>query len=376
MNGTLFAMVARYDSGKLRKPVVTSQGYLRADAYPTKAGIFTYTRADGSKVRELRPESEVFSAASLSSLSLAPVTDEHPPVALTSSNTRALSVGTVGELVKQDGEHVLATVQVTDPQVIAKIQAGKVQLSCGYKCDVENTPGVWQGKAYDAVQHNIAYNHLALVSIGRAGPDCGLHMDAADATQDEEVIETASIETRVEFMTMVKVRLDGVDYDASESAAQAFAKALDAAKAQAAKDAARADSAEADKQKAQEALQVASDPKRIADAVAGRLALERVAGKAQVKADGLSDDEIKKQVIVKVRPTVKLDGKDAAYISAAFDLACEQVEADAAKNPALAAVRAAAHGATTSHADGTEVSADAARKKYLERQENAWKEAK
>lgn len=367
-------MVARYDSGKLRRPTTTSQGYLRADAYPTKAGIFTYTRADGSKVRELRPESEVFSAESLSSLALAPVTDEHPPVALTSSNTRALAVGTVGELVKQDGEFVFASVQVTEPKVIDKVNSGKVQLSTGYNCDMDNTPGVWNGKPYDAVQRNIRYNHLAIVERGRMGPSCGLHMDAEDAFQNEDS-DFASNVARSGNVTMQKLKIDGVDYDASEAAAQAFAKFASTSNAELAKAQARADSAEADSKKAQEALQVANDPKRLADAVAARLTLERVASKASVKADGLSDDEIKRQVVAKISPALKLDGKHAAYIDAAFDMAANKVAEDESKNPALAAIRAAAQGVPLApRADaGQSETAEAARVKFLKLQEDAWK---
>ena len=54
---------------------------------------------------------------------------------------------------------------------IGEIEAGKKELSMGYFCDYELTPGTFDGQHYDAVQRNIRGNHIALVEEGRMGAD-------------------------------------------------------------------------------------------------------------------------------------------------------------------------------------------------------------
>jgi hypothetical protein len=45
------------------------------------------------------------------------------------------------------------------------------ELSCAYHYEVDMTPGTFEGEKYDGVMRNIRGNHVALVPIGRAGPD-------------------------------------------------------------------------------------------------------------------------------------------------------------------------------------------------------------
>ncbi|KKL41024.1 hypothetical protein LCGC14_2367830, partial [marine sediment metagenome] len=42
-----------------------------------------------------------------------------------------------------------------DADAIRNIEAGKVQLSCGYSCDFDPTPGEIDGEKYDGIQRNI-----------------------------------------------------------------------------------------------------------------------------------------------------------------------------------------------------------------------------
>lgn len=45
------------------------------------------------------------------------------------------------------------------------------ELSCAYYYDADMTPGTFKGVAYDGIMRNIKGNHVALVEVGRAGPD-------------------------------------------------------------------------------------------------------------------------------------------------------------------------------------------------------------
>ncbi len=372
-------MALRFDTGTVSKPTKTPQGFLRADATPTRCGVFTYRLGDGTVRRELRHPDEVFKADSLATLDNAPLTDEHPSGAVTADNAKGLTVGHTCERARQDGEHVRTSVLVTDAATIGKVEGKgskpKRELSCGYNCDLDFEPGEYNGEQYDAVQKNIVYNHVALVTKGRAGPSATIRLDAADGVivedSDEDPQPTAAPRRAKE--KTVKITIDGVEYDTNtEAFAQAYAKQDASMREQISKLQARADSAEADYKKAQEAAQVASDPKRIDEAVNERLALVKSAEKAGVKCDGLSADEIKKAVVAKLQPTLKLDGKDAAYIATAFDIA---ISAPAAQDkPAAPAPRVVVVNQDQNQ-DG-EPDAEAARQKAIEASKNRWKGGK
>ena len=53
-------MAKRFDVMRMDKMSVTPQGYIRADAYATRAGVFSYQYADGTVIRELRHPDDVF----------------------------------------------------------------------------------------------------------------------------------------------------------------------------------------------------------------------------------------------------------------------------------------------------------------------------
>ena len=109
------------------------------------------------------------------------------------------------------------------------VDAGRQELSCGYTCDLDETPGQWADSLgtvheYDAIQRNIAYNHLALVDKGRAGNQARLRVDAAMTTFDETP-ETQPKQSGQAGAKM-KIRIDGQEYDITEEAA--IKRALDA----------------------------------------------------------------------------------------------------------------------------------------------------
>src|SRR5699024_9542393 len=246
-------MATRYDSGTLGKAERTPQGGLRVPARLTRIGILEYRRSDGSIRRELRPPDEVFKPDSLATLKGAPVTNLHPGL-VTSKNYRALSVGHVSEDVREDGQYVAATAYVQDGQMVELVESGKRrEVSLGYMCRMDETPGEWRGERYDAVQRDIQYNHAGLGprGWGRAGSEGSLRLDGsgdeipptgddADEPRDEAPEETMADKT-IE-------RLDGVEYEVgTEAHRSAVARRESDAKASAEKLAkleARADAAE------------------------------------------------------------------------------------------------------------------------------------
>src|SRR3990172_62428 len=174
--------VHRYDQSRLDGSHVTPQGFLKADAVPTRAGVFVYRLGDGSVRREFGSPEEVFNQDSLKTLTEAPVTNDHPPFPVDSANAKEFTVGFTGSEIARKDNLAMTRVTIFDQGTINEIMRGeKQELSGGYLCDVEHTPGEFNGEAYDAVQKNIRYNHLAVVRAGRAGPEARIKLDSQDA---------------------------------------------------------------------------------------------------------------------------------------------------------------------------------------------------
>lgn len=168
---------AEISDGTLRK---TSDGYVVAEVPVARTGIQDYAgyevgRPDMARVRMYRPPDAVFADAFLASMAHKPVTDDHPSEGVSAENWKRYSAGYTGESIRKDEAAGLIYVPMlfADQAVIDKLDAGKREVSCGYTCDVDWTPGVTpDGQAYDAIQRPSALNHIALVSRGRAGSSC------------------------------------------------------------------------------------------------------------------------------------------------------------------------------------------------------------
>lgn len=165
----------------------TSEGYLDVDAFIARDGLLTYS--DGSKSwNELRPRASLERAAA--SWANKPVTLDHPPVMVDSTNAVQYSRGHVmgtPYVVEVDGVGYLAArLRVMDAELIAKILDGQHELSVGFMAQVEPSVGVHDGVRYDAVQELDEYsgNHVASVERGRAGPAVRVLLDSAHASAE------------------------------------------------------------------------------------------------------------------------------------------------------------------------------------------------
>jgi hypothetical protein len=162
----------RVDTGALRPPKRLADGRLRFDASLTRSGVFRYLRPDGSVRREWRDPAEVFKPESVATLEGLVVTNEHPPELINPSNAATYARGLLGEYARRDGQHLCSAIYVTDDSLRAEMTRAhrpKRQTSCGYVCELDETPGVTpDGEEYDARQYDIVYNHVAITERGRA----------------------------------------------------------------------------------------------------------------------------------------------------------------------------------------------------------------
>lgn len=389
--------VLRTDQGNIRSSEMTKEGFLKFFATVTRTGVFTYQNPDGSLRRELRHPDEVFSRHSLDSMRMIPITNNHPPERLVSSeNSKRLSVGNVGEAIEPDGKNVDASGVIQDKDALEAVRAGRNQLSLGYELELVEDPGEYDGERYDFRQTNIRYNHLALVDQARAGKEAQIVLDSADAVQVHKDTKNPSKETK---MKGVKVRLDnGCEYEdvpqevaaaltASQAQVKTLSSDLTAANSRADKAEAERDTTKAELKKAQEA----NNDEAIREAVKARtdlvaLAQPHLDEDTVKKLPNMSAAEIKTAIVVKTDKDFNADGKSDEYVQARFDAAIGILGKPANKSNGISSQRQQVHGDMndggnngnrgTSREDGKEPDASASRKAYEERLRNDWQDNK
>lgn len=174
-------------------------GYIEIKDNPiSKEGIYPYSAAqlglEGDKIyRVYRPAEELADPECLASFRLLPLTNDHPETVLGAGGVPVDShgiQGIIGEQVRFDPPYLRANLRILGESVKGAISQGKIELSPGYRCTYEFTPGEWNGAPYDAVQRNIRGNHLALVDQGRTGPDVAI-LDHLKITLDAKEVAMA-----------------------------------------------------------------------------------------------------------------------------------------------------------------------------------------
>jgi hypothetical protein len=333
----------RRDHTRADKAVKTSSGGLRVPAIVTAPGVYDYTRADGTVVREYRPPEEVARADSLASLRDAPVTDDHPRHAVTPENWRQLSIGHVSGDPTPTAEGIATSIVVHDGQAIKRVGEDLVEVSCGYQVELDTTPGVTpDGKRYDAVQRNIVYNHVALgpTGWGRQGATVALRLDSNGDQNEppESLIYSGPMKLtfKIDGKT-VEVEAGSAEHLRIQEKLDAGAAALAAATKRADTEAARADAAET-------ALAVAKTSLakfEALEAAKAREALEANARKvlgAEAKFDGKSDRDVRVAAILHADKAFVADGKSDDYVSARFDSELAHATAKPTANPTLTLV--------------------------------------
>lgn len=171
----------REDGGLVKKyDIDPITGWMTVEATIARIGVQEYRNRDGSIRREYRPADEVSDPESLKSFRMLPHCLEHPPVLLQKDNSKYYQVGFTSDEVFYDKGYVKTRIKITDSDAIADALDGvRVEISCGYTCKLDWTPGIYNGQPYDCIQRKIRGNHTAQVLKGRAGADVKLHLDSA-----------------------------------------------------------------------------------------------------------------------------------------------------------------------------------------------------
>lgn len=192
-----------------------------ADNPISREGIFPYSGAQvghtdrGRIFQVYRPGEELSAPDALASFRLMPIIDDH--TMLGEGHTPAEDVGVagvIGENVKFDRGVMTANLKIFSKALAQKIKNGKTELSCGYRCVYDFTPGVWNGQPYDVIQRQIRANHLALVDEGRMGPEVSIldqmtfTVDAKETTPVDEELKKA-MEAMAAKIAELEAKIDG-----------------------------------------------------------------------------------------------------------------------------------------------------------------------
>jgi hypothetical protein len=360
-------MAYRYDLARFSpKTHKTPQGFLRAPAFFTRVGVFTYKRT---------------------TLRGAPVVEDHPKTGMVSpSNARSLAIGWSSDQVKRADNLVSGEITVIDAQAITKVQNKELsEISLGYNCSIEKTSGHHpQYGRYDQIQRNIRYNHVALgpQDWGRAGSEVSIRLDSEAIAKEEDpgvswerdFTPTKREDSKKGHQTMEKITIGGVTFEVDPQVAQAIRNNQE-----------RTDSVTGDLRSSLEALQgrkdaleeenkrlkvelaEARDPERFDSAVAGRITLEgqarSILGEDAKLPAGAR--EIQEAVLRHDNKTLDLSGKSDEYVAARFD----QLMESEPSRPKPGAPRKGADDAVT---DPERRDSEKARQAMIERSANEW----
>ena len=312
-------------------------GFLRAKVKITKPGVYPYTLADGTIRKEAKLPNEIYSKEFLKSLDGLIVTDGHPYEfggIVNSQNYKSLIKGLIFN-PRIENDFVVADEIVFDPELISSIKRGeRVQVSLGCKAEYLEG-GIFEGQQYDRAQTNLIGNHVAHVMHGRIGPEAKILLDGIEYAIQGEIMPDAIPSTETE-PSWVKKIMEGFDKLFSLFSAKSET-VVDAKVAPPMTDPAAATATSESKQ--------VDELKKIIQAMASTLgmkmdeAMQRDSIIDTVKAvlpeinlKGLSNEEIKKQLIKSQLPELKLDSAES--IDICFEASLELARAKAKLSPA------------------------------------------
>lgn len=379
-------MEQRFDSIPLSDTYFTPEGYLIDNPILTRVGIFEYHNPDGTIRRELRLPEEVFAAESLASYKGKPVILTHEAGLVDVENVQQEHIGTILSEGIQDGDNVRAQIVIHDAE---SLDYGLRELSLGYTQTPDETPGVWNGQPYDAIQRNIQINHLALVEKARAGEQARLNIDGEEQGGNQMSKARKDGLTPEEIARLVeeykqrqaqRMQNSNPTTDEGTNPEEQTTDEDEADPVKEVKDRRDRRDASGDCETMDEASGVIAqqdeDIQKLLDFIAqlqAKIDFDEASAEEEVKTDGegenaeanadegehqedpLNMDSIdayvnqkielirlgdklnldgietmkpmdaKKAIIKKVHPNIRLDGKDTAYINAMFDIAKESI---------------------------------------------------
>lgn len=216
-------------------------------------------------------------------------------------------VGSTGTDAAWSAPYLTNSLVIWDAAAIAGVETeAQCELSCSYRYVADMTPGEYEGKKYDGVMRDIAFNHVALVETGRAGPDVLVGDEQPKPNMEKPIMATRK-SAFAQFAATAKAQADelrakmATDASISPAVVKSFDKlAMDAAAAS---------------EKCPEGAMAGDEPLDIDDAVGGvakdedETAEEKAEREAKEKAakDAAEEDDDKKEKAMDAKLKVAMD---------------------------------------------------------------------
>jgi hypothetical protein len=186
----------------------------------SRVGVFPYSGKSigapdaatnpGKIYQVYRPESELADPETVASFRLVPWTDDHAMLGdaaegLTPAEQKGAH-GVIGERTEYDPESrtLFGNLKLWSSRLSDAIELGKKELSCGFRCVYDFTPGIFEGRPYQAIQRFIRGNHIASVQNGRMGPGVAV-LDHLTFTFDARELAPMKLTLRQKLMAQMKI---------------------------------------------------------------------------------------------------------------------------------------------------------------------------
>jgi len=359
----------KIDKGKF-KVIETGEGFLKARISIARPGVFPYTKTDGTISHEAKLPEDLFSKATIDSIIGAPIVDTHPDTEdqlVTSENYKEYAKGNISNPRIENNE-IVGIATYYDPVLIDKIKNRKQnEVSIGYQCRPSGQHGFLDNKKYSSADKNIIINHIAMEEHGRAGDKIKVHLDKkgasnmaiiwkvdGDDTSNSFTYRKFDGTTDIQVASEILQELQAIKNDAKEKVKENVS--LQSTIDQLEKDVAQFKTDkkdEKDEKDVQAKLEIANDlskewekkfdaltlsiPDLVEKGTKEKFELVEFAKSvdSEMKIDGLSNKEIKLQVIAKGLPFkdgIKVDSMSDEIIEARYDAACDLMRIKASEN--------------------------------------------
>lgn len=332
------------------KVIETGEGFLKGVVTFAVPGVLPYVYGDSIRYEAKLPE-EILSSKTIDSARGVPITDEHPTdengnyVFVTSDNYKELVRGTLSD-PHVDGGEGKGYVTIYDSDLIERIKSKEQnEVSIGFSFDMDEKPGTFNGLRYDSVQRNIVINHVAAVRDARAGDKTKIHVDRSNAMSDKngsgkeqysyrtfDGKKDLSVDSKEIFDEMILLNKQiKADQDEIKDLTDKLAVATKEPDDSKEKESAEKIQLLADQNeelKKNYATLEASIPAMVEAAASERVAVldSAKASGVEGKMDGLSNREIKLQLIAKhlpIKEGVKVDSMSDDAVNARYDAALD-----------------------------------------------------
>ena len=333
------------------KVIETGEGFLKGVVTFAVPGVLPYVYGDSIRYEAKLPE-EILSSKTIDSARGVPITDEHPVdvdgnyIFVTSDNYKELVRGTLSD-PHVDGGEGKGYVTIYDSALIERIKSKEQnEVSIGFSFDMDEKPGTFNGLRYDSVQRNIVINHVAAVRDARAGDKTKIHVDRSnnmskenngsgkeqysyrtfDGKKDLTVDSKEIFDEMILLNKQIKADQDEIK-DLNEKLAVAT-KEPDESKEKESAEKIQLLADQNEELKKNYATLEASIPAMVEAAASERVAVldSAKASGVEGKMDGLSNREIKLQLIAKhlpIKEGVKVDSMSDDAVNARYDAAID-----------------------------------------------------